>query len=587
MCKVSCKILLFVFLFASGTLYAQEEPILDILFTDPVDEAGALVYDEVTTLKQLEDTYRTLFPFSSQDFYSCYDSLNVSGFKEIQDSLVTIDVRYQTKSATGYAYFKPATAAVNTAIFIVPGSGFNQSGAIYRNASNYHNLPEPVSEAYRAEGDVYVYIKPNEDILAIHMDNLKLNQYAIYPHLLHNGRSYSSNYLIQCLGFIKMLKSKYERVIVLGLSQGGYASFLLSLISEPTGSVVASGYSVLGDEAYYGNVNQIIIDDLQGHFSKEAIYEIIDKKSTLYLFSWGKNEGDYYEVENEYLTTYNYFKSTNKVDYYTEHTGHYYPPYEVMSSFMHQNNIRPLVSFKRISDCKKFEEFIVVEGMGALPIKFQMQFENGSQTSYRLDQRIDTIRNLADGNYTFSNPQNAELTSVYKTALTIRNPKTLSEVTLQAHDFTFERLGNVWIYNHTIDTLLLAEINFTDAVSNSFAFHPQQQITLPSGTYNRFAALTRGGCIVEKDIDITLEKPYFSVYPNPCTDHFLFEVNFNPLGPLSIAICDLLGEQVAAFDISLESHNIDLSGYNPGIYLVRVFDRKNQIEFKSFKIIKN
>lgn len=581
------KVLCLIFLLAWGSLYAQEDSILKYLFTDPVNEADTLMYDEVTSLKQVEDTYHLLFPFSGNDFYNCYDSLEVSKFDWLKDSLVSIDVNYKAKRAKGYAYFKPATSDINTAIFIVPGSGLNQSGEIYRNTNNFHNQPVPVSEVYRDQGDVFIYIKPNEDILSIHNNGMKLNAYAIYPHLLLSGRPYSANYLIQCLAFIKTLKAKYDRVMVMGLSQGGYASFLLSLISEPTSSIVASGYSILLEEVYYANVNQIIIDDLFSTFRKESIRNMISEKSTYYLFSWGVNEQDYYNVENQELLTYNYFKDTKKVSYYNKHSGHLFPPYDVVNGFMQLNNARPLVSFKSVSDCEKLEELVIVEGKGDLPVQFQVQFENESPKPFSLNQRVDTLRNLRDGKYTFSNPENAAHTSVLKTELVIRNPKALSEATLQAGDFTYERSENSWVYNKVVDTVLVTGLTFTDAASNSFDFHPAQAIRLSSGTYQRFVAKTRGNCMIEKDINVTLKKPYISFYPNPGTGHFLLEVNFNLLAPLSIEICDSVGNQLAAYDVSLNVFDIDLSGYDPGVYQLRVYDRQNQIEFRSFKIVKN
>lgn len=582
------KILWLVFVFASGFLYAQEEPVLDVLFSDPMNDADVQLYDEITSLKQLQDTYRTLFPFSNEDFYTCYDSLKTPELKWLQDTLVTVDVSYKAKKAKGYAYFKPAVSNENTAIFIIPGSGHNQSGDMYRDVpSNYHNVPESIFGRYAEQGDVYLFIKPNEDILAIHRNHLKAGIPNIYPQLQVANTPYAANYLIHCLSFIKALKTKYERVIIAGLSQGGFATLMVSQISEPTACIVASGYSILFEEAYYGNQNQPMMSNFYDHFSKEIIKSTIAQKSTYYLFSWGFDETDYYHIESQELLSYNYLKDTNKVSYYNQHSGHHFPPYDVVKEFLHFNKTRPVVSFRRVSDCEKSEDIVIVEGKGQLPIQFQVQFENGTQQTYSLTQRIDTLRNLSDGKYTFSNPQNADFTSLFKTDLTIRNPKVLSEATLQTNNFTFDRVNNSWVYNQVVDTVLLTRMTFTDAASKSFAFDPKREIRLPSGIYNKVVVSTRGNCTIEKDIDMTLEKPFFSVYPNPCVDHFSFEVNFNFPTDLSITVCNALGRQIAEYDVSLDVYDIDLSGYAPGIYFLRVFDRKNQTEFKSFKIVKN
>lgn len=61
------------------------------------------------------------------------------------------------------------------------------------------------------------------------------------------------------------------KVIVAGLSQGGYAALINSLYYDAVGAVVSSGYSVLYDSMYIAGFDQLVLPNSQKYFSVNKI----------------------------------------------------------------------------------------------------------------------------------------------------------------------------------------------------------------------------------------------------------------------------------------------------------------------------
>ncbi len=76
-----------------------------------------------------------------------------------------------------------------------------------------------------------------------------------------------------------------------------------------------------------------------------------------------------------------------------------------------------------------------------------------------------------------------------------------------------------------------------------------------------------------------------TVYPNPATDYLILEVKNMELTDLSFQLYNINGKLLQRTKITHQQTNIALSSFVPTTYFVRVF--KNEIEVKSFKIIKN
>lgn len=572
-----------------SSLHAQDESsILKSIFTDPTISSDQLLFEPIKSLNELSNSFNDFFPFASESVYTGYDSLRVSDVEYVADSLAYVSLGLAEKTVTSYAYFKPSTDNSSTAIFIIPGSGQNQSSEIYWNtASNYYNIPAPISESNLDKGDVFIYIKPNEDLLAMHYNGLKLSTYSLFAHLINEGRSYSSNYLIQCIGFVKALKSRYDRVIVLGLSQGGYASLLVSLISEPTASIVSSGYSILFDDVYFADINQIVIPDLPYHFSKEKIYDIIDQKSTYYLFSWGNAESGVYGYEANHLATYQFLSPTGKVYYHSDHSEHLFPPHDVVADFIVMNNLRPLIRIDKKWDCDQLREYIVIHASGQEPINLTITYNDHTSQTYVLKSKSDTLRNLIPGVYYFSDPENNYYRSAYWNKVHIEDLQQLGDL-LSDTNFTYMHSTNMWFYDLTIDETSISDVVFVTPESDKIRFSLPNEIELPSGKYDRIIIDTRGGCVYSLVSNILLLPNFVSVYPNPFTDKFFVSISLEtfPFDVFSITVHDSSGKTIVDGISNNGKCLVDLSGESPGLYFVKVRDSMNRFLINSIKIMK-
>jgi predicted esterase len=233
----------------------------------------------------------------------------------------------------GHAYFKPAEAKPGTAkcaALIIPGSGVNQSTGIYkRDADNYHH---DIAGAVGKHCDVFVYVKPNEDFLAIHNGRKKFGFESIINYLINNGGSYSSLYLVHTLAIVKHLQETYDKVVVVGLSQGGKAAMLNALQSNPDGAVVASGFSVFEETFARAGHGQVLIPGLNERYGIEKALEIMESSRTRYLITYGISESAIvYQIEARELCTCRLLKSLKNVTCisHSHPDGHKFPEKDV------------------------------------------------------------------------------------------------------------------------------------------------------------------------------------------------------------------------------------------------------------------
>jgi Secretion system C-terminal sorting domain len=75
------------------------------------------------------------------------------------------------------------------------------------------------------------------------------------------------------------------------------------------------------------------------------------------------------------------------------------------------------------------------------------------------------------------------------------------------------------------------------------------------------------------------------VYPNPTNDYILLTIDQLQNMNLSFSLYDVQGKYLQQSSIQLESTQIPMFNYSPGIYFLTVYNHLNEIQ--SFKIIKN
>ena len=303
-------------------------------FVSPIHESGYLLNKKVESIDDLKQQIDKM-KIPLDNFQDAFNTIEISGSTLIADSLMEIDFNYQGKSYSAFAYYKP-TASENSGntFLIIPGSRENQSSSIFN--KDPENYQSNIMDLVLPFGDAYVYIKPNEDVLAIHNGEKKINYTGYVNYLLNSGSSYSANYIISAIAVSKYLKENYDNFCIAGLSQGGFACLLISLQTSPDISLVASGFSGSYGEKSNADHSQILIPNLYNIYSFNTIKSIIMQQDTRYLFMWGKLEKGTYRIEVAEQPVMKQFSGISNVECVFHKFGHAYPHDEI-TSFLKEN----------------------------------------------------------------------------------------------------------------------------------------------------------------------------------------------------------------------------------------------------------
>lgn len=308
----------------NGPPKSGEAQMLESAFTDTM--IAGQVLPPVRTIDEASERVRA-YEVDVAAFATAYDQLTISSASQDGDRLA---VRYDLagRSYTAYAYAPATPAGHRCAAVIVPGSGPNQASEIFAGSpTNYHGAIVP---AIRDLCEPFVFVKPNEDFLAIHNGARKLSYTAIAVYLLNRGYSYSAHYIISALAIVKHVRTTYPIVVPMGLSQGGDAALNVALQSAPAGAVIASGFSVLDAKLAWANLEQVIIPGAYRNFN-ERVHQTVASAPTRYFFTSGTNEGVTWAVEAETQSTCKFFTGLANVSCLIHKGGHEFPLPEVRS----------------------------------------------------------------------------------------------------------------------------------------------------------------------------------------------------------------------------------------------------------------
>lgn len=311
-------------------------------FTAKISKLDKLRYPPVTNYSELAHHI--------QRYFTRYDSFGFAFNKikmlqsSIKNHILTLVFEYDDHIDTAFAYFKIGFdgKGKRTGIQIIPGSGINQSSAIFYNDPK--NYQRNIIDLVRNHGDLFIYVKPNEDFLAIHNGIKKINEASFVNYLINQGASFSAHYLVQTLALSKYIKSKYEELYVCGLSQGGSAALLNALQSHPDKAIIASGYSVLMDQAHISGTDQLIIPDYPVLSNSEILKSRIQSMNTQFLFTWGIRESGFYGIDAKEKLTQSFFKELKNAKCIIHAGGHIYPEQGIVE-FLGGNTIRPNRNF--------------------------------------------------------------------------------------------------------------------------------------------------------------------------------------------------------------------------------------------------
>ena len=326
----------------SSKAYRGEQELLQYAFTNPIIK-GDLIYEPITSLVGIHEANKRIFMLR-EGFDMAYNTLQVTNTTQLQlnrgsTPVVQVSFTYQERDYDAYAYgtLPDRCEGKGNASLIIPGSGFNQSEGIFsHDRENYHFGIQTALQTRK--GDVFIFIKPNEGILAWHDgQGNKLNGDFIWNWHLNREGSYSVSYLVQSLAIVRWMEQCYEKRALLGLSQGGSATLLNAVQSHPDIAVVASGHSLLNKHAQWSGPGQLIgVPGYSNLFEATVLKEKLRLTPTQWLFSWGLSEVGTYRIEAEERYTAQVIEVLPNVKTVIFEGGHVFP-LEAMKDFFEES----------------------------------------------------------------------------------------------------------------------------------------------------------------------------------------------------------------------------------------------------------
>lgn len=304
----------------------SEEILLRAAFTDPMIK-GEQILQPIASLDGIRHANASM-ALLVDTFFEAYDRLHI-----VDASRLTLDggathvlkVTYElaANEYSAYAYDVDPAQSHRAAALVIPGTGLNQSSAIY--SGDHSNYQYGILNALKPRIDRFIFIKPNEDCIAFHNGSAKLNQGFYINWLLNRGGSYSAYYIANSLALTRYLQTQYDAVAVVGLSQGGHAALLNALQSEPSAAVIASGFSILDARDMAARHDQIVIPGLLERLGVDDIRVRMESLTTHFLFSYGKAEGGAYGIEASEGRTCEFLSSLANVECQVHDGGHRFP----------------------------------------------------------------------------------------------------------------------------------------------------------------------------------------------------------------------------------------------------------------------
>lgn len=400
--------------------------------------------DSVSTLSDMYSRLQTTFKFHQEDFENSYlqiqpaDSMQkdlqinptmnyyfqtISGAYKQMNPLYTLDFSLNDSSAKSYFTFTPRTTTntIRTAFFILPGSNNNQTTEINRGVG-YHNALCYMRESLKTKGDVFVLTKPLEDYRSLYRNKKKINTgdyYTpgapsyIYSYLINQDKPYGINYLIEGFAVLKYLQANYDKVVVLGCSQGGYATLITTLFGKADASVMSSGYSIAFDNSasdiYALQQNfGTLIQEMKDTFVRDQLAQ----KSSDYLFTYGNNDSYYYQMEHDSHPTQNFFSGiVTNASFFYNYNGHSFPPCSTLDTFLTRVINKPKIKVEVVKECHTDSAHVNITAIGKLPLVAHLYLNGSLYQSYQFTAKNTTLTLANFGNFQFKEIKDSLLTS--------------------------------------------------------------------------------------------------------------------------------------------------------------------------------
>lgn len=311
------------------------------------NDSANFIYPEATSMADLQAIIKKDCPFTIQqaehpeNIHPIDTLIALQGLHNQMPQYDTIlqEVKglflYDTIHQPWYAYYNHSKVDSSTAFLIIPGTGIHNGLHIAEgDSTNYQNLPKPIKQVCLPYGDVFTYVKPNEDFRNIWRNTgtsfyKKLNYNYFTPYTDLKGKPWGANMTIECIALVKYLKLKYQKVIVLGLSNAGFPALIAALEGGADGVNCASGLSVASYSGF--PLNNFENPYYTNQFTKYALDSLAYKwmnSLTYALFSYGDNDGGTVAYEYQTHSLEDSLASLHKncqIDFTYNFSGHHYP----------------------------------------------------------------------------------------------------------------------------------------------------------------------------------------------------------------------------------------------------------------------
>lgn len=305
-----------------------ESQLLNYAFSDPMI-SGDQVSPAITTLDEIAEAVRSM-AMPVKDYWDVYQTMTVGApqaktLDSGQTELIEVTYQVGTLEFSAHAYIDASDGwgGKQSAVLVIPGSGENQSSEIDRHVES--NYQQNILDVFGDDYDAYIFIKPNQDCLAIHNGEKKLSRDFYSNWLMDHGSSYGAHYVTNAIALVKTMQEEYDRVIVAGMSQGGEATMLIALQSEPDVAIISSGYSAVYEKVKWSGSNQIVIPGIGPRLTADRLRESLSKQSTQYLFTWGQDELATYGIEAKHRVLGEKLDGLPNVRCESHNGGHEFP----------------------------------------------------------------------------------------------------------------------------------------------------------------------------------------------------------------------------------------------------------------------
>jgi hypothetical protein len=380
---VLCKVLLCVFCFgniaSAQTPTAADTAALSIICEEPAYTFNPLhphifVRPAIATVAQLDSVLADEFPFDSLAINGCHELIQVDS-NLLADSLMNSSFNYYYGQNTnwGLGQFNPiynidfrldsidrrlpvlytpytGGSAAKVAFIIFPGSGDNTSFQV-AHGIGYHSVYCDTKNFLAGKGDVFTYCKPDQDWRGITWNNKRLNNESVNPKFLRNymdsvGKHIGLHNTIEFLAILKFVQSKYDKVVVLGLSHAGL-NLLLSLDEAHADAYLISGGFTSDSslvQSYLPTQTIYFGSRYNSKFPAQVKDRVIKSRSD-FLFSWSSIDG---WQENFAKRTQIYFGPNSHLSYFYNYYEHSFPPCYNMDTFITRILAKPRLRMQKV-----------------------------------------------------------------------------------------------------------------------------------------------------------------------------------------------------------------------------------------------